>query len=76
MNAIKCRAVVKNGKLDMPVINLPEGTVVEAVLWVDQGVQDETGYLLSTDANRRYLLEALEELKQPQDFVYVDIDKL
>jgi antitoxin YefM len=60
----------------MPVINLPEGTVVEAVLWVDQGVQDETEYLLSTDANRRYLLEALEELKQPQNFVYVDIDKL
>ncbi len=79
MNAIKYRAIVKNGRLEMPIINLPEGTIVEAILLVEQTTQietDETAYLLSTEANRRNLLEGLEELKQPQNYVYVDIAKL
>ena len=78
MNAIKYRAIVKNGRLEMSV-NLPEGTIVEAILLVEQTTQietDETAYLLSTEANRRNLLEGLEELKQPQNYVYVDIAKL
>ena len=79
MNAIKYRAIVKNGRLEMPIINLPEGTIVEAILLVEQTTQietDETAYLLSTEANRRNLLEGLEELKQPQNYVYVDIATL
>ncbi len=78
MNAIKYRAIVKNGRLEMSV-NLPEGTIVEAILLVEQTTQietDETAYLLSTEANRHNLLERLEELKQPQNYVYVDIAKL
>jgi len=52
MNAIKYQAIVKNGKLDMPMIDLPEGTVVEAILLVEQETEwklkmDETGYLLA-----------------------------
>lgn len=73
MNAIKYRAIVKNGRLEMPMINLPEGTIVEAILLVEQ---TETAYLLSTEANRRNLLEGLEELKQPQNYIYVDIATL
>ena len=78
MNAIKYRAIVKNGRLEMPV-NLPEGTIVEAILLVEQTTQietDETAYLLSTEANRRNLLEGLGELKQPEKYVYVDIATL
>lgn len=79
MNALKYKAIVKNGRLEMPMINLPEGTIVEAILLVEQKTQietDETVYLLSTEANRRNLLEGLEELKQPQNYVYVDISTL
>ena len=81
MNAIKYQAIVKNGKLDMPMIDLPEGTVVEAILLVEQETEwklkmDETGYLLSTIANRRNLLEGLEELKLPQNCIYVDVATL
>ena len=62
----------------MPIIDLPEGTIVEAILLVEQQIEsnvkiDETAYLLSTEANRRNLLAGLEELKQPQNYVYVDI---
>ena len=81
MNAIKYQAIVKNGRLDMPMIDLPEGTVVEAILLVEQETEwklkmDETGYLLSTIANRRNLLEGLEELKFPQNCIYVDVATL
>ena len=81
MNAIKYQAIVKNGRLDMPMIDLPEGTVVEAILLVEQETEwklkmDETGYLLSTIANRRNLLEGLEELKLPQNYIYVDVATL
>ena len=81
MNAIKYQAIVKNGRLDMPMIDLPEGTVVEAILLVEQEIEwklkmDETGYLLSTIANRRNLLEGLEELKLPQNCIYVDVATL
>jgi antitoxin YefM len=79
MNAIKYKAMVKNGRLEMPFINLPEGTIVEAILLVEQESQidiDETAYLLSTEANRRNLMEGLEELQQPQNYIYVDIATL
>ncbi|MEI6328344.1 MAG: hypothetical protein WCP16_03875 [Pseudanabaena sp. ELA645] len=81
MNAIKYQAIVKNGRLDMPMIDLPEGTVVEAILLVEQETEwklkmDETRYLLSTIANRHNLLEGLEELKFPQNYIYVDVATL
>ena len=72
MNAIKYCTTVKNGKLDLPFLDLPEGTVVEAILLVDQSELDETSYLLSSDANRRNLIAGLEELQKPQNYIYVD----
>lgn len=81
MNAIKYRAIIKNGKLEMPIIDLPEGTIVEAILLIASEIEskiemDETAYLLSTEANRRNLLEGLEQLKQPQNYIYVDVATL
>ncbi len=72
MNAIKYSTTVKNGKLDLPLLDLPEGTVVEAILLVDQSELDETSYLLSSDANRLNLMAGLEELQKPQNYIYVD----
>ncbi len=81
MNAIKYKAIIKNGKLEMPMIDLPEGTIVEAILLIASETEskiemDETAYLLSTEANRRNLLEGLEQLKQPQNYIYVDVATL
>ncbi|MDG3497342.1 MULTISPECIES: hypothetical protein [Pseudanabaena] len=65
----------------MPIIDLPEGTIVEAILLIASEIEskiemDETAYLLSTEANRRNLLEGLEQLKQPQNYIYVDVAAL
>ncbi|GBF78940.1 hypothetical protein [Aphanothece sacrum] len=79
MNAFKYKVTIKNGKLDLPTLDLPEGTIVEAILLVNEQPQkevEETEYLLSTEANRHNLMEALEELKQPQNYIYVDPAKL
>jgi antitoxin YefM len=37
---------------------------------------DETDYLLSTEANRQHLKEALESLKNPDNYIYIDPAKL
>ncbi|OZH51906.1 hypothetical protein AFK68_27835 [Hydrocoleum sp. CS-953] len=37
---------------------------------------DETDYLLSTEANRQHLTEAVELLKNSDNYIYVDPAKL
>ncbi|MGD1716279.1 hypothetical protein [Dapis sp. BLCC M172] len=32
MNTLKYQTTIKNGQLDLPPLDLPEGTVVEAIL--------------------------------------------
>ncbi len=34
MNTLKYQTTIKNGKLDLPPLDLPEGTVVEAILLI------------------------------------------
>ncbi|PZV28141.1 MAG: hypothetical protein DCF12_01065 [Snowella sp.] len=73
MNALKYRTTIKNGQLDLPNLDLPEGTVIEAILlMVESNESDETDYLLSTEANRQYLKEAIKSLKNPQNYIYVN----
>ena len=77
MNALKYQTTIKDGQLDLPPIDLPEGTVVEAILLIKESNEiDETDYLLSTKTNRRHLKEAVELLKNPDNYVYVDPAKL
>ena len=73
MNALKYRTTIKNGQLDLPNLDLPEGTVVEAILlMVESNEEDETDYLLSTEANRQHLKETVELLKNPQNYIYIN----
>ncbi len=78
MNALKYQTIVKDGQLNLPTLNLPEGTVVEAILLIQESTEemDETDYLLSTEANSQHLEEAIESLKNPDNYIYVDPAKL
>ena len=77
MNALKYKTTVKDGQLDLPPLDLPEGTIVEAILLIDKSENiDETDYLLSTEANREHLAEALDLLKNPQNYIYVYLAEL
>jgi antitoxin YefM len=51
---------------------LPDGALVEVIVLVESAEQDATEYLLSTEANRQHLLQALEDLEQPASYIYVD----
>ncbi len=76
ITGIREKTVVKeNGMVEVSAIDLPIGTQVEVIVLVEDE-QDTTEYLLSTEANRKYLEQALEELKHPEKFIQVDIENL
>ena len=75
MNALKYTTTIKNGKLDLPDLDLPEGTAIEAILLIKE-TPDETDYLLSTEANQQHLTDAIALLKNPQNYIYIDPAKL
>ena len=74
INSIKQKAIVgQNGKIELPTTELTEGTVVEVIVLVEAD-PDETDYLLRSNANKKQLLEALENVKQGR-IVAVDLDE-
>lgn len=77
ITGIREKTVVKeNGKVEISASDLPVGTEVEVIVLVEEEEQDTTEYLLSTEANRKHLEEALEQLKHPENFIHVDMDEL
>ncbi|MDJ0660759.1 MAG: hypothetical protein QNJ42_14910 [Crocosphaera sp.] len=76
MDSIKQKAIVgKNGKIELPETTLTEGTLVEVIVLVESlEEEDETDYLLRSQANKKQLLEALENVKQGK-VVAVDLDE-
>ncbi|MBO1048111.1 MAG: hypothetical protein HEQ10_10295 [Dolichospermum sp. DEX182a] len=56
ITGIKQKATVgKNGKIELPTTELPEGTIVEVIVLLDQVIEDETTYLLKSKANKEHL---------------------
>ena len=77
LTGIREKTVVKeNGMVEISAPDWPVGTEVEVIVLVEEEEMDTTEYLLSTEANRKHLEEALEELKHPENFIRVDFDDL
>ncbi len=76
LTGIREKTVVKeNGIIEISAVDLPIGTEVEVIVLVEEE-QDTTEYLLSTEANRKHLEEALEELKHPENFIRFNLSDL
>ena len=80
LNGIKQRVIVgKDGKIEIQTSELAEGTVVEVIVLVEQDAvesnasqyigQDTTEYLLSTEANRRHLMTAIQNIETNTNLV-------
>ena len=68
--------VKEGGKIEISSSDLPIGTKVEVIVLVEGEQEDSTAYLLSTEANRQHLKEAMLDAKNPEKLIYVDIDNL
>lgn len=76
ITAIRETTVVKeNGMVEISALDLPVGAEVEVIVLIEEEM-DTTEYLLSTEANRQYLEEAMRDAQDPEKLIYVDIDKL
>jgi antitoxin YefM len=80
LSGIKQQVVVgKDGKIEIQTSKLAEGTVVEVIVLVEQDIvdtnatqsiqQDETEYLLSTEANRCHLKSAIQNVETKTNLV-------
>lgn len=67
--------VKKGGRIEISSPDLPDGEEVEVIVLVGDE-QDTTEYLLSTEANRRHLEQAMRDAEDPTKRIYVDIENL
>ena len=76
LHGIKQKAIVnKEGKVELSVPEMRSGTLVEIILLVEPSQEeDETAYLLKSEANKKHLIQAIENVKQGK-LIYVDIDE-
>jgi antitoxin YefM len=86
LSGIKQQVVVgKDGKIEIQTSELAEGMVVEVIVLVKQDVfetntnpsiqQDETEYLLSTQANRYHLMTAIQNIETKINLVIFTHEK-
>ena len=74
---IRQKTVVgKGGKIELLSSELSSGTPVEVIVLVEPEEQDTTEYLLSTEANRSHLRQALHDLHDSSNYIYTDIAEL
>ena len=67
--------VNEDGRIAINSPELKRGDTVEVIVLVNPE-EDETEYLLSTEANRLHLREALRQLDDKKKYKYVDPEKL
>jgi antitoxin YefM len=64
--------VTDDGRIEFSSPELPIGALVEVIVLLEPVEQDTTEYLLSTEANRNHLLQALRDLDDPSCYIYVN----
>jgi antitoxin YefM len=70
LNGLKQTAIVgPDGKIEISAAELPEGTQVEIIVLIIPPELDATDYLLSTEANRQQLLEAIDHVEKRYNLV-------
>lgn len=76
ITGIREKTVVKEGgKIEISSPDLPIGMTVEVIVLVEEE-QDETEYLLSTEANRHHLEQSMRDAENPEKLVYIDVENL
>lgn len=77
ISGIRQKTVVgAGGKIEIVAPDLPQGIPVEVIVFIEPAEEDTTEYLLSTAANRQHLLQAVKELQDRSQYIFVDTDKL
>ncbi len=72
IKAIKQKLIVnQEGKTEVYSPELPEGTKVEIIILVNSPETDTTEYLLSTKANEKELLEAIERVEKRDGLITI-----
>jgi antitoxin YefM len=72
IKALKQQGIVgKAGKIELHSPELEEGTSVDIIILVSDSEPDTTEYLLSTEANRRELSEAMERVENQENLVTI-----
>ncbi len=72
MRAVKQSGVVgKAGKIEINAPELSEGTEVEIIILVETNLSDTTQQLLSTEANRHHLFEAIKRVEKKENLVLI-----
>jgi antitoxin YefM len=66
--------VAEGGRIEIQSSELPSGVLVEVIVLVEQEPMDTTESLLSTEANRAHLREALRDLDDPSSYRYVSLE--
>jgi antitoxin YefM len=73
INGIKQKAIVgEGGRIEILSSELPAGAVVEVIILLEPAELDTTDYLLSTEANRNHLRQALTALEQRETYIHLD----
>jgi antitoxin YefM len=76
INSIRQTTIVgEGGKVEIRSAELKPGSTVDVIVLVEPE-QGATEYLLSTEANRQHLMQALKDADDPAKHTYVDVDKL
>ncbi len=72
IKAIKQTGTVdKEGKIEEYSPELQEGTEVEIIILVNSTETDTTEYLLSTKANEKKILEAIERVEKREELITI-----
>jgi antitoxin YefM len=72
IHGIRQKAVVgQGGRIEILSPELPGGSIVEVIILIEPVEQDTTEYLLSTEANRNHLLQAIENIEKGENLTVI-----